>query len=108
MRSGPDNDRIATTTEADDSSYLGRLAARSAATGTVLCLGLDPDPEALPEGFSRDLRGVESFARLVLDVAGPRATAVKPSHFPLSAPDIEVLRAAYERMKQCDTKKALK
>src|SRR5206468_252400 len=73
VRSGPDLDRITTTTEADDSSYLGRLAARSAAKGTVLCLGLDPDPEALPEGFSRDLRGVESFARLVLDVAGPSA-----------------------------------
>ena len=31
--------------------------------------------------------------------------AVKPSQFQLSAPDIEVLRAAYERMKQCDTEK---
>src|ERR1700687_3040064 len=27
--------------------------------------------------------------------------AVKPTQFPLSAPDIEVLRATYERMKQC-------
>ena len=34
-----------------------------------------------------------------------RATAIRPSQFPLSAPDIEVLRAAYERMKQCDTEK---
>jgi len=66
-------------TEAADSSYLGRLAARSVATGTVLCLGLDPDPDALPDGFSRDLRGVEAFARLVLDVAGPHAAAVKPN-----------------------------
>jgi Family of unknown function (DUF5681) len=31
-----------------------------------------------------------------------RAAAIKPTQFPLSAPDIEVLRAAYERMKQCD------
>ena len=61
------------------SSYLDRLAARSAATGTVLCLGLDPDPEALPDGFSNDLRGVESFARLVLDAAAPFAAAVKPN-----------------------------
>jgi orotidine-5'-phosphate decarboxylase len=66
-------------TEAADTSYLGRLAARSAATGTVLCLGLDPDPDALPDGFRRDLRGVETFARLVLDVAGPFAAAVKPN-----------------------------
>ena len=66
-------------TEAADTSYLARLAARSAATGTVLCLGLDPDPDALPDGFGHDLRGVEAFARLVLDVAGPFAAAVKPN-----------------------------
>ena len=66
-------------TEAADTSYLARLAARSAATGTVLCLGLDPDPDALPDGFGRDLRGVEAFARLVLDAAGPFAAAVKPN-----------------------------
>ena len=66
-------------TDTADPSYLGRLAVRSAATGTVLCLGLDPDPDALPDGFSRDLRGVEAFARLVLEVAGPVAAAVKPN-----------------------------
>jgi hypothetical protein len=27
------------------------------------------------------------------------------SQFPLSAPDIEVIRAVYERMKQCDPDK---
>jgi orotidine 5'-phosphate decarboxylase subfamily 2 len=60
-------------------SYLGRLAARSATTGTVLCLGIDPDPESLPAGFSHDLRGVEAFARLLLEAAGPVAAAVKPN-----------------------------
>jgi orotidine-5'-phosphate decarboxylase len=60
-------------------SYLERLAARSAAAGTVLCLGLDPDPAALPDGFSADLRGVEAFARLVLEAAAPHAAAVKPN-----------------------------
>ena len=29
----------------------------------------------------------------------------KPSQFPLSEPDIEVIRAVYERMKQCDPEK---
>jgi orotidine-5'-phosphate decarboxylase len=60
-------------------TYLERLAARSAAVGSVLCLGLDPDPSALPEGFSVDLRGVEAFARLILQAAGPHAAAVKPN-----------------------------
>ena len=59
--------------------YLERLAARSAVTGSVLCLGLDPDPDALPDGFSRDLAGVERFAALVLEAALPCAAAVKPN-----------------------------
>jgi orotidine-5'-phosphate decarboxylase len=59
--------------------YLARLAARSAATGTVLCLGIDPDPERLPEGFSRDLAGVERFATGLLDAAAPFAAADKPN-----------------------------
>ncbi len=60
-------------------TYLDRLAARSARTGTVLCLGLDPDPAGLPDGFSRDLAGVERFAALLLEAALPSAAAVKPN-----------------------------
>ncbi len=60
-------------------TYLERLAARSAATGTVLCLGLDPDPNALPPGFAPNLQGVEQFAQLVLDAALPFAAVVKPN-----------------------------
>jgi orotidine-5'-phosphate decarboxylase len=59
--------------------YLARLAARSATTGTVLCLGLDPDPAALPAGFTADLRGLERFAAGILDAALPYAAAVKPN-----------------------------
>lgn len=60
-------------------TYLERLGERSKATGTVLCLGLDPDPSGLPSAFGRDLAGVERFARLVLDAAAPFAAAVKPN-----------------------------
>ena len=60
-------------------SYLERLGARTRATGTVLCLGLDPDPEALPDGFSEDLAGIERFAALLLEAAAPLAAAVKPN-----------------------------
>jgi len=66
-------------TGAPPGSYLDRLAARSAARGTVLCLGIDPDPSALPAGFSADLVGVEAFAALVLESALPFAAAVKPN-----------------------------
>ena len=60
-------------------SYLERLAARTASARTVLCVGLDPDPDALPAGFPATLAGVEAFARLVLDAALPHAAAVKPN-----------------------------
>ena len=60
-------------------SYLDRLAARSVASGTVLCLGIDPDPAGLPPGFTPDLAGVERFARLLVEVAAPSAAAVKPN-----------------------------
>jgi hypothetical protein len=36
-----------------------------------------------------------------VDKMETRAAANRPTQFPLSAPDIEVLRAAYERMKEC-------
>jgi orotidine-5'-phosphate decarboxylase len=60
-------------------AYLERLAARSARVGSVMCLGLDPDPAALPSGFSSDLAGVEGFAALILEAALPFAAAVKPN-----------------------------
>lgn len=57
--------------------YLDRLAARTAAVGSVLCLGLDPDPARLPAGFRADRRGVEAFASLLIEAAAPYAAAVK-------------------------------
>lgn len=60
-------------------SYLARLAARSAAVGTVLCVGIDPDPAALPPGFHPDVTGVERFARLLVEASAPVAAAFKPN-----------------------------
>lgn len=66
-----------TSPDDEGSRYLTRLGARIAATGTVLCVGIDPDPGALPDGFGRDLPGIERFATLLLEHAGPHAAAVK-------------------------------
>ena len=60
-------------------SYLARLAARTAATRTVLCVGIDPDPRALPAGFRATLGGIEAFSRLILEASLPHAAAVKPN-----------------------------
>lgn len=59
--------------------YLERLGRRTAAVGSVLCLGLDPAPEGLPAGFPPGVDGIERFARLILDSAVPYAAAVKPN-----------------------------
>ncbi|NJD30044.1 MAG: orotidine-5'-phosphate decarboxylase [Chloroflexi bacterium] len=59
--------------------YLERLAARAAAGGSILCVGIDPDPAELPPGFDADLDGVERFAALLLEAAAPVAAAIKPN-----------------------------
>ena len=80
-------------------SYLERLAARTTAARTVLCLGLDPDPAALPTGFPSTLAGVERFARLLLEAALPHVAAVKPNlaffeaHGPTGMAVLERIRA---------------
>ncbi len=56
---------------------LARLAARIGATGSVLCLGIDPDPDQLPAGFPPTAAGIGRFARLILEAAGPYAAAIK-------------------------------
>jgi orotidine-5'-phosphate decarboxylase len=48
-------------------------------TRTVLCVGVDPDPAALPAGFAQSLQGLEAFARLIVEASLPYATAVKPN-----------------------------
>jgi orotidine-5'-phosphate decarboxylase len=58
-------------------TYLVRLASRVASVRSALCLGVDPDPDALPDGFSRDIQGVERFALMLIAAAGPSAAAVK-------------------------------
>jgi orotidine-5'-phosphate decarboxylase len=75
----PAADAAGSAATAAVTSYLDRLAARAAATRTVLCLGIDPDPAALPAAFEPDVGGVERFARLLVDAGAPHAAAVKPN-----------------------------
>jgi orotidine-5'-phosphate decarboxylase len=60
-------------------AYLERLAERTASVRSVLCVGVDPEPTALPEGFTPDLAGVEAFSRLLLEATMAHAAAVKPN-----------------------------
>jgi orotidine 5'-phosphate decarboxylase subfamily 2 len=60
-------------------TYLERLAARTRQVGSVLCVGVDITPEALPDGFPPTLTGVERFCEILLDATVPYAAAVKPN-----------------------------
>jgi orotidine 5'-phosphate decarboxylase subfamily 2 len=61
----------------DGRTPLERLRERRAALGAPLCLGIDPRPDRLPEGFTRDARGIETFARGLVEAAAEHAVAVK-------------------------------
>ena len=62
-----------------NTSYLERLAIRTKLVGSVLCVGMDPQPETLPAGFPPTLAGVERFCEVLLDATVPFAAAVKPN-----------------------------
>lgn len=54
-----------------------RLRRRVVALGAPLCLGIDPHPDALPEDLPRNARGIEAFARGLLEAAAEHAAAIK-------------------------------
>ena len=56
---------------------LERLRQRVARLGTRLCLGIDPHPDQLPDELSRDVAGVETFARGLIEAAAEHAIAIK-------------------------------
>jgi hypothetical protein len=53
---------------------------------------------------SGDHKAMGKFLELV-DEMELRASATRPTQFPLSEPDLEVPRATYKRMKECTTEK---
>lgn len=56
---------------------LARLRARIDRLGAPLCLGVDPHPDRLPDGLPADVRGVERFARGLIEATADEAVAVK-------------------------------
>lgn len=57
------------------------------------------------KGATGDQKAMGKFVELV-DEMEMRASASRPAQFPLGEPDLQVLRAIYERMKQCRTEGA--
>ena len=58
-------------------AVLERLRARRAAIGAPLCVGVDPHPEALPDGLPPDVNGIEAFARGLIEATAAEAAAMK-------------------------------
>lgn len=58
-------------------SALDRLVARRREVGTPLALGIDPHPDRLPGGLSRDVAGIERFARGLIESVSGSVLAVK-------------------------------
>lgn len=58
-----------------DESYAQRLATRISATGSHLCVGLDPRPE----NHGDTVQGVEDFLRRVIEETADYAAAFKPN-----------------------------
>ncbi len=56
---------------------LDRLRARIHRLGAPLCVGIDPHPDALPEGLPRSVAGVERFARGIVAATAEHAAAFK-------------------------------
>lgn len=59
------------------SAVLDRLRARREHIGAPLCVGIDPHPDHLPEGLARDVGGIESFARGLVEAVAEDVVAVK-------------------------------
>ena len=58
---------------------LRKLEARSAATDSLLCVGLDPELERMPERFHREAHPLFAFCREVIDRTAEFACAFKPN-----------------------------
>ena len=54
-----------------------RIRVRLQRSGAPLCVGIDPHPDALPDGVGTGVAGIESFARGLLEAAAEHAAAVK-------------------------------
>jgi len=60
-----------------------RLATAWATSGSMLCVGLDPDPTQFPDGLGRGADAIEGFCRTIVDATADLVCAFKPqfAHF---------------------------
>lgn len=73
-----------------------RLDAHLEATGSRVCVGLDPDPSRLPAGVAPDREGLVRFLNATVDATAPHVAAFKPNIAFYEALGLEGLAALME------------
>lgn len=61
------------------STFADRLAGAVASRNSLVCVGLDPVPERLPQGISRDAAGIVEFNRRLIEATADMACCYKPN-----------------------------
>ncbi len=82
-------------------NFLERLLQVCREQGSLLCVGLDPDPERLPSAVRRYSDPVLAFNQAIVDATAPWAAAFKPNiafYEALGAPGLETLRKTVEHI----------
>lgn len=73
--------------------FLDKLRVCAERNDSLLCVGLDPEPDLLPAGYSRDAQGVAAFNRTVIEATRDLVCAYKPNFAFYEALGTEGLRA---------------
>ena len=75
-------------------TFMDMLRGRWADAGSLVCVGLDPEPAKFPSRFSGDPDAVFGFCRDIVDATAPYACAFKPqiAHFAALGAEDALLR----------------
>lgn len=60
-------------------TFLTKLAAASRARDTVICIGLDPEPDRIPEHLGRGAQAAIRFLRRIVNATSDQACCYKPN-----------------------------
>ena len=58
--------------------FAERLRSAWSTSGSLVCVGLDPDPSRFPSSIGRDAKAIESFCRTIVAATGELVCAFKP------------------------------
>ena len=61
------------------STFREQLAVAVERHDSLVCVGLDPVPERLPQGISRDADGIVEFNRRLIEATADLACCFKPN-----------------------------